>query len=231
MPKRQLILVRHGQYDLETGELTENGIAQARYVAARLRELGIGQADGRAKVAIHYTSGLLRARETSAEIAQVTGLAAKKLPLLNEGFPSRVKGYPTDTIAEDRARFAEAASRFLAPLGDPLRSARLRSAATGRGVGEKNLATPPVSNHARGGKASKSEETGQGTPAHRFELLVCHGNLIRYLVCVAMGVAITRWTRLGINHASLTRIVVREDGRAGVIGFNDIGHLPEHLVT
>jgi serine/threonine-protein phosphatase PGAM5 len=65
----------------------------------------------------------------------------------------------------------------------------------------------------------------------RTELLVCHGNLIRYLLCRAMAVPIARWIRMTTNHCSLTRIVVRDTGAVRVVSYNETSHLPRKLVT
>lgn len=65
----------------------------------------------------------------------------------------------------------------------------------------------------------------------RVELVVCHGNLIRYLVCRALHAPIARWTRMTTHHCSLTRIVVRGTGAVRVVSYNETAHLPPKLVT
>lgn len=65
----------------------------------------------------------------------------------------------------------------------------------------------------------------------RTELLVCHGNLIRYFVCRVMGVSYAKWVKLNSHHCALTRIVVRGNGAMRVVSYNETGHLPERLVT
>ena len=65
----------------------------------------------------------------------------------------------------------------------------------------------------------------------RFEIVVCHGNLIRYLVCRALHVAVARWTRMNSNHCSTTRILVRDTGAIRVVTYNETAHLPPQLVT
>lgn len=58
------------------------------------------------------------------------------------------------------------------------------------------------------------------------ELLVCHGNLIRWLVCRALGVDPQRWTQMEIANGSITMIQVRPDGTTRVQQFNEIAHVP-----
>lgn len=65
----------------------------------------------------------------------------------------------------------------------------------------------------------------------RLEIVVCHGNLIRYLVCRAMEVPVVRWTRMNSNHCGVTRILVRDTGAVRVVSYNETAHLPPKLVT
>lgn len=65
----------------------------------------------------------------------------------------------------------------------------------------------------------------------RHELLVAHGNVIRYLVTRALGVDPTAWLEMSIGHASLTVIRVEPDGRFKVIAVGDVGHLPPSFQT
>jgi serine/threonine-protein phosphatase PGAM5 len=63
------------------------------------------------------------------------------------------------------------------------------------------------------------------------DLLVCHGNVIRYLVTRALGVDTSAWLEMSPGHASITRIRVEADGRFKVISVGDVGHLPPNLLT
>jgi len=65
----------------------------------------------------------------------------------------------------------------------------------------------------------------------RAELLVAHGNVIRYLVTRALGVDPTAWLEMSIGHASLTVIRVEPDGRFKVLAVGDVGHLPASMVS
>jgi serine/threonine-protein phosphatase PGAM5 len=65
----------------------------------------------------------------------------------------------------------------------------------------------------------------------RHELLVCHGNVIRYLVTRALGVDTKAWLEMSVHNASLTVIRVEPDGRFKVIAVGDVGHLPPSLET
>ena len=61
-------------------------------------------------------------------------------------------------------------------------------------------------------------------------LLVCHGNVIRYLAGRTIGLGPTLWLNLSIAHASLTTVQVKSGGMQ-LISLGDSGHLPPDLVT
>ncbi|MBI2836861.1 MAG: histidine phosphatase family protein [Acidobacteria bacterium] len=63
----------------------------------------------------------------------------------------------------------------------------------------------------------------------RHELLVCHGNVIRYLVTKALRVDTKSWLEMSVGHASLTVIRVQADGSFKLITVGDVGHLPTNL--
>jgi len=67
--------------------------------------------------------------------------------------------------------------------------------------------------------------------SERREILVCHGNVIRYLVTRALGVDTAAWLEMSVGHASLTQILVEPDGRFKVLSIGDIGHLPPNMQT
>lgn len=64
-----------------------------------------------------------------------------------------------------------------------------------------------------------------------YVMIVCHGNVIRYLVSQALESDSRFWMRMLINNCGLSRISVDRDGHTFVISHNDIGHLPQHLLT
>ena len=58
------------------------------------------------------------------------------------------------------------------------------------------------------------------------DLLVCHGNVIRWFVARALQADPKLWTTMGIGNASLTILAVRPDGSARLLMYSDVGHLP-----
>jgi serine/threonine-protein phosphatase PGAM5 len=63
----------------------------------------------------------------------------------------------------------------------------------------------------------------------RIELLVCHGNILRYLLRRAIDDPPHKWWRSDVMHCSLSAVVIRPDGTARILAFNDVGHLPRSL--
>jgi len=62
------------------------------------------------------------------------------------------------------------------------------------------------------------------------EIVVSHGNLIRYLIARALGQA-DRWIRFRTLNCGISEVHVESDGEIWVVSYNDVGHLPAHLVT
>ncbi|MNJ98446.1 phosphoglycerate mutase [compost metagenome] len=61
------------------------------------------------------------------------------------------------------------------------------------------------------------------------EVLVCHGNIIRYLVCRVLGIDTMKWRELDIQQCALSVVEVRSKGslKNVVISHNDVGHIPK----
>ncbi len=65
--------------------------------------------------------------------------------------------------------------------------------------------------------------------AVRSDVLVCHGDVIRYFVMKALRVDPKAWLGMSVAHASLTVILVRADGSMTVLAVGDVGHLPPNM--
>jgi serine/threonine-protein phosphatase PGAM5 len=65
----------------------------------------------------------------------------------------------------------------------------------------------------------------------RHEVLICHGNLIRYFVCRVMNVDHTAWLNLESRNCGITRFLIDSEGNAHLISYNEVGHLPAELHT
>lgn len=65
----------------------------------------------------------------------------------------------------------------------------------------------------------------------RHEILVSHGNLIRYFACRAIGADPALWLNLESRNCGITRFSINADGEVVLISYNDISHLPPNLHT
>jgi serine/threonine-protein phosphatase PGAM5 len=63
------------------------------------------------------------------------------------------------------------------------------------------------------------------------EVVVCHGNVIRWLVCRALDVDPQAWLGMSIANCSLTIIQVKADGSCKLVAFADSGHIPWSMTT
>jgi probable phosphoglycerate mutase len=215
MPTRYLYLVRHGDYqefEGEEGPLRRTGRRQARAAGRALAHLPIE--------AIH-ASELPRALETARLLAQAfprlevtpTALLRECAPALGFGVLSDPRCVGGLSLPRVRARLER----------DPLfrdRLARRWAKATGR---------PAPSNE-------QAERAFQRffVPApdgERHEVLVTHGNLIRYLCCRVLGVLPEAWTEMGTFNCGISRVVIQDGPRRLLVSYNDFGHLPLQLRT
>jgi len=60
-------------------------------------------------------------------------------------------------------------------------------------------------------------------------LLVCHGNLMRYLICRALEMEADHWARLRINHCGLSILEISNEGNFVLLSHNERSHLPRNL--
>jgi serine/threonine-protein phosphatase PGAM5 len=67
------------------------------------------------------------------------------------------------------------------------------------------------------------------TDHERRDLLVCHGNVIRYLVTRAMGVDPHAWLTMSVGHVSLTVIRIDPLGTMQILAVGDVGHIPPNM--
>jgi serine/threonine-protein phosphatase PGAM5 len=65
----------------------------------------------------------------------------------------------------------------------------------------------------------------------RNDIIVCHGNVIRYFVTKVLRVDTMAWLQMTISNCSLTIVRVMPNGMMKLISFNDVGHIPPNLQT
>ncbi|XP_060561094.1 serine/threonine-protein phosphatase PGAM5, mitochondrial-like isoform X2 [Ruditapes philippinarum] len=64
-----------------------------------------------------------------------------------------------------------------------------------------------------------------------YEIVVCHANVIRYFVCRALQFPPEGWLRISLNHASITWLYIRPNGRVGLRTLGEAGFMPVNKVS
>jgi len=238
---RHLLLVRHGQYVLNDPEhpLTELGREQARVTGRRLAamvkgrtQLSPDQAPSQIQFSAVHSSDMVRARETGELIAaELKGCGVGRVdvpllsadPLLAEGCPCypvpSLPGYnpSAKTVAEDGERIEAAFKKYVRrATSETEQEAVAKRAASGFVMPDKGNLNPFLS-------AAEMPET--------YEVIACHGNVIRYFVLRALQLPAEAWLRTATYNCGITHIVISPDGRVSLHGFGDIGHLPPEQTT
>jgi serine/threonine-protein phosphatase PGAM5 len=67
--------------------------------------------------------------------------------------------------------------------------------------------------------------------ADRHDVIVCHGNVIRYFVTKVLGVDTDAWLGMSIGNCSLTVVTVNANGSMKLLSFSDVGHLTPNMTT
>lgn len=62
-------------------------------------------------------------------------------------------------------------------------------------------------------------------------VLVCHGNVIRYFVCRALQLPPEAWLRFSVHNGSYTVLTVLPSGRVSASVIGESGHLPMNKLT
>lgn len=58
-------------------------------------------------------------------------------------------------------------------------------------------------------------------------VLVCHGNVIRYIVCRALQISPDKWLRMAVYNASYTVLDVYDNGRVSLKSLGEVGHFED----
>jgi serine/threonine-protein phosphatase PGAM5 len=67
--------------------------------------------------------------------------------------------------------------------------------------------------------------------ANEYDIVVCHGNVIRWFVTRVLKVEPLAWLQMSIANCSLTVVQVRPNGALKLVAFADSGHLPFSMTT
>jgi broad specificity phosphatase PhoE len=239
-PCRYVYLVRHGQYSHASrshfpgvseesrrhwdmaNSLTELGRLQATLTGARLRE--VAAAGGFMFDAVHH-SDQARAAQTAELVVRELGSALAR----------------SDVAAASGAR-APNGPAAVALAAEPTALPVYADA----GLREGNPAAPVPASPSYKPSARSIEEDGARIEAafRRYfyrppleqthdthEVVVCHGNVIRFCVCRALQVDPQAWLRLSVYNCGITTVRIASHGGVSVSQLGDTGHLPAAMVT
>ncbi|UCH84778.1 MAG: histidine phosphatase family protein [Candidatus Latescibacterota bacterium] len=65
----------------------------------------------------------------------------------------------------------------------------------------------------------------------RHDIIVCHGNVIRYFVTKVLGVDTMAWLGMSVGNCSMTVVRIDPSGLMKILMVGDIGHIPSNLQT
>ena len=216
MPQRTIILIRHGHMDhskppagnLGNG-LTALGVKQAELTGRRLAGLPV--------TAIHHSTAH-RAAQTAEVIAtQFPGVPAQADPVLLECIPA----YPPAFVAWYRGVPVEQLAAGAVPVPAEMRFwLDLWPPGTPWPVMEAEVV------QAETAFARYFRPPGD-TDEH--EIIVCHGNIIRYFMLRVLQAPPDLWIHSDIYNCGICEVVLGGERGMYLQSFNDHGHLPAAL--
>jgi serine/threonine-protein phosphatase PGAM5 len=245
---RHLLLIRHGQYDLDSDDhgLTELGKKQSVVTGQRLASLTAGiKKDhyGEQKITFKsiVSSNVLRAQQTADIIAKELPGVPRSAddPVLAEGYPclpqpggsrdSDLERMRPAKIFRDSVQIEAAFRKYFHRDVDHKRKAKK----------DKDSEAPKEAMHPGQAPLTDAQEKDKAAAAaaakpaleHEYTIVVCHMNVIRYFVCRALQMPPEFWLRFRGDNCGITEIVVHPSGRCSLSHFADTGHLPIEMHT
>jgi serine/threonine-protein phosphatase PGAM5 len=65
----------------------------------------------------------------------------------------------------------------------------------------------------------------------KHDIIVCHGNVIRYFVTKVLNVESLSWLQMTVTNCGITVVQVKPGGTMKLESFNDVGHIPVNMQT
>lgn len=192
---RHLLLIRHGQYNLNGATdkecvLTTKGVEQAEMTGKRLATLNFPYTQ-------MMRSTMTRAQQTADHILSQMKRGAFPIEddkMLEEGAPCPPEPpiYGYDPLSYE---YFQEGSRIEAAFR----------------------------NHVYRADCRQLKDS--------YDIIVCHGNVIRYFVCRALQLPPEAWLRMDVRHGSITWLCVWPNGLVSLRCLGDTGHFPPNLLT
>ncbi|TMW56045.1 hypothetical protein Poli38472_008693 [Pythium oligandrum] len=205
-----IILVRHGHYVNAHAKgisdsdqvLSQMGRQQAELTGKYLEEL-FHRCPSRNQQVTIYHSDLTRAVETAT--------------VLGKNFVGSSTPIPSELLREGWP-------------GQPFASEQMPSQLMKRSEEEQELDRQDTERMEQAYEKFFAETVDDDDGS--FRVIVCHANLIRFLLCRALQIAPHAvWGHFEINHCGVTRIDICRNRPLKVMAMNETGHLPHSLIT
>lgn len=194
-------------YLVRHGQYDTNGSSGKISLGGKLTEKGIQQANYVAEyfsdlpIKKIFASTLTRATETAQIVANKLKMDLEVSDLLQEVIPS----IPTGT---------NGAIAALLQVGLQLSHTTIEENMKKSENAFKTFFSPPP----------KGEESYK-------DIIVCHGNIIRYFLCKVLDVDINNWIKFDINHCGICCITIDDSGFMRVLSHNETKHIPINLIS
>ncbi len=203
--------------------------------------------NGGVTIKVIHVSNMVRAKETADLISHElrslnSGAGVPRTPPdpnLNEGRPAHVipSRHPMDSlaVAVDGPRIEAAFRTYFYRATEKKKKDKKKEGGEvaikveeKKGEGAKDAAPspPPPPTHPAGDATVAPPPT-----KHEFEIVVCHGNVIRYFFMRALQLPPEAWLRLCTFNCSLTYFTVRPNGNISCRSLGDTGHLSPEETT
>jgi len=205
---RIIVMVRHGQYNLEGTQdserfLTDLGKKQAEGTGQRLgllysrylQKLDENGNEVKNKNIKLVKSTMTRATETANIIlSQLPDIEHTNCDLLREGAPC-VPDPPIESWSPEPADFYQEGARIEAAFRKYFH------------------------------RAEPSQESTS------VDILVCHGNVIRYCACRALQCDPRAWLRMAVHNGSISVFIIKPSGRVSLLELGGAGHFHPDMLT
>jgi broad specificity phosphatase PhoE len=215
MGVRHIYLVRHAQREPVAGPdefgpgLSLLGWKQALLTARRLAPL---------KIDVIHTSSLRRTMETARIIAlEYTDIPIRPSPLLWECVPA-VPEYAM-TWHKAHPNVDTSAIRIPAQMTPWV------------GLWSDDTNLQEIEAGFEQAKAAWQKYFIPARGKDHNDIIVCHGNIMRYFVMRALMVPPEAWCNTDLYNCGISEIVIGDDGRIMLLSHNDNGHLPAEMKT
>lgn len=63
------------------------------------------------------------------------------------------------------------------------------------------------------------------------DILVCHGNIIRFFLCKVLGIHIDNWVKFDVNNGGISCVTIKDNGMMQILHMNESKHIPLNKQT